>query len=227
MSENEAKKIYITKEEYEADTNYSSRKIRREKFKDVETKTEMTPEQEKKATWSYLFLCSPDRYALKSVLEELNNIRKHQYDIVFILGDCSRIIMREISILFETALILQIPDEYFWKREAKDFYVTNFMGKRQRHGSKHIVGVGNVRIDEIPEGEILVTTRNAIEDKQVLNYIRENEPKLVFYLTDQDQPSNRKKLGNSILVGCHGLLPYTFNAVDVLGVTLEELDELD
>lgn len=225
MSENETKKIYKTKEEYEADTNYSSRKIHREKFKDVETKTEMTPEQEKKATWKYLFICNPDRYALKSVLEELNNIRKHQYDIVFILGDCSRIIMREISIIFETALILQIPDEYFWKKEAKDFYVTNFMGKRQRHGSKHIVGVGNIRIDEIPEGEILVTTRNAIEDKQILHYIREKQPKLVFYLTDQ--PSNRKKLGNSILVGCHGLLPYQFNAVDVLGVTLEELDELD
>ena len=35
MSENETKKIYITKEEYEADTNYSSRKIHREKFKVV------------------------------------------------------------------------------------------------------------------------------------------------------------------------------------------------
>lgn len=55
MSENETKKIYITKEEYEADTNYSSRKIRREKFKDVETKTEMTPEQEKKGNLELSF----------------------------------------------------------------------------------------------------------------------------------------------------------------------------
>ena len=218
-------KVYVNIEDYESDTNYSTRKIPREKFKEVETNTAMTLEQEKKATWKYLFLCNPDKYAVKNVLDELNNMHKHHYDVVFILGDCSRIILREVSVLFDTALILQIPDEYFWKQEAKDFYVTNFIGKKQRHGSKYIVGIGTGKMDPIPDGDIVVTTRNVLTDQQLLNYIREKQPKLVFYLTNQ--PSNRKKLGDTVLVGCHGLLPYTFNAVDVLGVTLEELDELD
>ena len=112
MSENETKKIYITKEEYEADTNYSSRKIHREKFKDVETKAEMTPEQEKKATWKYLFLCNPDRYALKSVLEELNNIRSdenrvisHQYSQIKVMVIPTN---EEVMIARDTVRLLEL-----------------------------------------------------------------------------------------------------------------------
>lgn len=216
---------YDSIEDYEMDTNRSTIPITREQFKEemIDENDGLSIIERNRLTWKYLFICRPNEYSRGSILKELNKLHNKGYEIVFILGDCSKFLMKEISGLFESALILQLPEEYFWKYDAKDFCITNFIGKRQKTvGGKYIVGVGSGTNKDIARGDILVTTRDAINDPKIMQYVMIYHPKLVFYLTNER--SNRKRAGATTFIGCRGILPYTFNAHKVLGVNPEDLE---
>ncbi len=183
----------------------------------------------KKQEIKLLILCDLEDFNYKDVLEELNELKRRHFDMVFVLGNVDKIMMMEISALFETALICALPKDTYSKSQFTELGILDFNLRKQRIDQTYVMGYGSrfynpkgVPIDKIPEcwADILVSYHAPIRindnpdyrneelgSEEINRYGAFRNPLIIFH---GGRKCNKETIisNGTKYISCYGIVPY-------------------
>ena len=179
----------------------------------------------------FLVLADLEDFKTKDIIEELNELKRRHFDIVFILGNIPDTLTLEISTLFESSLICQLAEDYYSPILFQELGVVDFNLKKQKLSTAHVCGVGssfynlktrNLEAIDNPnfKGNILVSyypplfNEYSFEEhgnkhiktisKHINKFIKEKQPSLIIFRGNKRKFEKKLKNGTKLYC-CHGI----------------------
>lgn len=165
----------------------------------------------------------------KEVLEELNELKRRHFDVVVVMGNVNKVLLLEISLLFETALIVTLPKDTYSKALYDELGIINFNLKKQKVDNTVLLGYGSrhynpkgVDIDKIPEygADVLFSyhapmrinenenyKRVSINTEEINRYGAFRNPLRIFHGERKQNKTTVLSNGTEI-ISCYGIVPY-------------------
>lgn len=165
----------------------------------------------------------------KVVLERLNELKRRHFDVVVVMGNVNKVLMLEISLLFETALITALPKDNYSEALFKELGVIEFNLKKQKVGETVLMGYGSrhynpngVPIDKYTQysSDVLFSyhapmrlndnpdlPKSPYNTEEINRYGAFQKPLIIFH---GDRKQNKKiELSNGTkVISCYGIVPY-------------------
>ena len=176
-----------------------------------------------------LILADLNDFNQKEVLEELNRLKRQHFDIVAVIGNTNKVMMLEISLLFETALIVALPKDHYSKAQFEELGIIDFNLKKQRVDETMIFGYGSrfynqtaIPIDKLPEcfADVLISYHAPVRINDNPNYEHEKidtseinrygafrKPLRIFHGGRKQNKTTVLSNGTEI-ISCYGIVPY-------------------
>ena len=165
----------------------------------------------------------------KKVIEKLDELKRRHFDIVVVIGNVNKVLMTEISLLFESALITTLPKDKYSKALYEELGIVEFNLRKQKVGQTEIIGYGSrhynpngIAIDKKPEclADVLVSyhapmrihdnenyTPEKINTEEINRYGAFCNPKIIFH-GDRKMNKTTELSNGTKIISCYGIVPY-------------------
>lgn len=185
----------------------------------------------------------------KEILEKLNELKRRHFDVVVVMGNINKVLMLEISLLFETSLIAALPKDKYSKALYEELGIIEFNLKKQKVGETVLLGYGSrfynpdgVPIDKKIEfgADVLVSyhapmrindnvniTPSNYNTEEINRYGAFQNPLIIFH-GDRKQNKTTEICNGTKFISCYGIVPYIltyYKDIDETDIKKERKDE--
>lgn len=165
----------------------------------------------------------------KQVLEKLNELKRRHFDVVMVMGNVNKVMMLEISLLFETSLITALPKDHYSQALFDELGIIEFNLKKQKVGETILMGYGSryynpagVAIDKYTDytADVLfsyhapmrINKNENIPDygyktDEINRYGAFQNPRIIFH-GDRKQNKTTVLSNGTNVISCYGIVPY-------------------
>lgn len=183
----------------------------------------------KKQEVKLLILSDLSDFDEKEVLEELNELKRRHFDVVVIMGNVNKVLTLEISLLFETALIMALPKDRFSKALFEELGIVEFNLRKQKVGETSLLGYGSryynpqaVPIDKLEKytadllfsyhGPMRVNAnpnipKSPYNTEEINRYGAFQKPRILFH-GDRKMNQTTELSNGTKVISCYGIVPY-------------------
>lgn len=183
----------------------------------------------KKQEVKLLILSDLSDFNEKEVLEELNELKRRHFDVVVVMGNVNKVLTLEISLLFESALVVALPKNNYSKALFEELGIVEFNLRKQRVGETFLLGYGSrfynpkaVPIDKLEKytadvlfsyhGPMRVNTNPDIpaspyNTEEINRYGAFQKPLILFH-GDRKMNKTTELSNGTKVISCYGIVPY-------------------
>lgn len=183
----------------------------------------------KKQEVKLLVLANLADFNEKEVLEKLNELKRRHFDVIVVMGNINKVLMMEISLLFETSLITALPKNTYSKALFDELGIIEFNLKKQKVGETTLLGYGSrhynpkgVPIDKIEryDSDILFSYHAPMRlnddglyndlpftTEEINRYGAFRNPLIIFH-GDRKQNKTTELSNGTKFISCYGIVPY-------------------